>query len=109
MEKSNPELFKALKLSHDLAFRFASKQRESFVIFEMNFRLDCSPAKNIPVDCAGLTFQQDASSSFFRDMTLTPAAAAGVKKIVFMQPLEFTQMIWKKQNFQALAFQENLS
>lgn len=88
VEKSNPELFKALKLSHDLAFKFASKQRESFDDFEM----ELSPGlftgqKNIPVDCAGAYVPAGRFpllSSVI--MTLTPAAAAGVKKIVLCTP-----------------------
>ena len=35
MQKENPELYKSLCYSHDLALRFAKKQRESFDNFEV--------------------------------------------------------------------------
>ncbi|MBR2100894.1 MAG: histidinol dehydrogenase, partial [Eubacterium sp.] len=45
MQRENPELYKAIEYSHDLALRFAKKQRESFDDFEIELTEGVMAAK----------------------------------------------------------------
>ena len=50
MQREQPDLYKALQYSHDLALRFAKKQRESFDDFEVELEPGVfTGQKNIPV------------------------------------------------------------
>ena len=88
MQKHNPDLYKALNYSHDLALRFARKQKESFD----NFEIELEPGlytgqKNIPVEKAGVYVPAGRFPLVSTViMTVTPAAAAGVKEIVLCTP-----------------------
>ena len=88
MQKENPELYKSLCYSHDLALRFAKKQRESFD----NFEVELEPGlftgqKNIPVEKAGVYVPAGRFPLVSTVvMTVTPAVAAGVKDIVLCTP-----------------------
>lgn len=88
MQKHNPDLYKALNYSHDLALRFAQKQKESFD----NFEIELEPGlytgqKNIPVEKAGVYVPAGRFPLVSTViMTVTPAAAAGVKEIVLCTP-----------------------
>ena len=88
MQKENPELYKAIEYSHDLALRFAKKQRESFDDFEVELEPGVfTGQKNIPVDRAGAYVPAGRFplvSSVV--MTITPAVAAGVKEVVLCTP-----------------------
>lgn len=88
MQKQNPELYKSLCLSHDLAYKFAFKQKESFNDFE----IELSPGvftgqKNIPVEKAGVYVPAGRFPLVSTVvMTVTPAVAAGVKEIILCTP-----------------------
>lgn len=88
MQKENPELYKSLCYSHDLALRFAKRQRESFD----NFEVELEPGlftgqKNIPVEKAGVYVPAGRFPLVSTVvMTVTPAVAAGVKEIVLCTP-----------------------
>ena len=80
MQKENPDLYKSLCYSHDLALKFALKQKESFD----NFEVELEPGlftgqKNIPVDKAGVYVPAGRFPLVSTVvMTVTPAVAAGV-------------------------------
>lgn len=88
MQKENPELYKSLCYSHDLALRFAKRQRESFD----NFEVELEPGlftgqKNIPVEKAGVYVPAGRFPLVSTVvMTVTPAVAAGVKEIILCTP-----------------------
>ena len=88
MQKNNPELYDSLCYSHDLALRFAQKQRESFD----NFEVELEPGlftgqKNIAVDRAGVYVPAGRFPLVSTVvMTVTPAVAAGVKEIILCTP-----------------------
>lgn len=88
MEKENPDLYHSLCYSHELAFRFASKQKDSFD----NFEVELEPGlftgqKNIPVEKAGLYIPAGRFPLVSTVvMTATPAIAAGVKETVLCTP-----------------------
>ena len=88
MQRENPDLYKALEYSHDLALRFAKKQRESFDDFEVELEEGVfTGQKNIPVDRAGVYVPAGRFplvSSVV--MTITPAVAAGVKEVILCTP-----------------------
>ena len=88
MEKENPELYKSLCYSHDLALRFAKKQKESFDNFEIELEEGLwTGQKNIPVDKAGLYVPAGRFPLVSTVvMTSTPAEAAGVKEIILCTP-----------------------
>ncbi len=88
MQKENPDLYKALTFSHDLALRFAKKQRESFDDFEVELEPGMfTGQKNIPVDRAGVYVPAGRFPLVSTVvMTITPAEAAGVKEIVLCTP-----------------------
>lgn len=88
MKETNPELYDALCYSHDLALKFAKKQRESFD----NFETELEPGlftgqKNIPVEKAGVYVPAGRFPLVSTVvMTVTPAVAAGVKEIILCTP-----------------------
>ncbi len=88
MKKESPKLYDSLCYSHELAFRFAKKQRESFNDFEVELEPGVfTGQKNIPVDCAGAYVPAGRFpllSSVI--MTVTPAVAAGVKEVILCTP-----------------------
>lgn len=88
MERTNPDLYKSLCYSHDLALRFARKQRESFDDFEIELEQGLfTGQKNIPVERAGVYVPAGRFPLVSTVvMTVTPAVAAGVKEIVLCTP-----------------------
>ena len=88
MQRENPELYKSLCYSHDLALRFAKKQKESFDDFEVELESGMfTGQKNIPVERAGVYVPAGRFPLVSTVvMTVTPAAAAGVKEIVLCTP-----------------------
>ncbi len=88
MQKQNPELYKSLCLSHDLAYKFALKQKESFNDFEVELSTGIfTGQKNIPVEKAGVYVPAGRFPLVSTVvMTVTPAVAAGVKEIILCTP-----------------------
>lgn len=88
LERQNPDLYKALIYSHDLALEFAKKQRESFTDFEIELRPGLfTGQKTIPVDRVGAYVPAGRFPLLSTViMTITPAVAAGVKEIVLCTP-----------------------
>jgi histidinol dehydrogenase len=88
LKKGKTEIYNALMYSHDLAFRFAQRQRESFD----NFEIELEPGlftgqKNIPVEHAGVYVPAGRFPLVSTViMTVTPAVAAGVKSIILCTP-----------------------
>lgn len=82
------EVYDALVYSHELALRFAKKQRESFTDFEDELEPGVfTGQKTIPVDIAGCYVPAGRFpllSSVI--MTVTPAVAAGVKNVIMCTP-----------------------
>lgn len=88
MERINPDLYKSLCYSHELALRFAKKQRESFDDFEIELEPGLfTGQKNIPVEKAGVYVPAGRFPLVSTVvMTVTPAVAAGVKEIILCTP-----------------------
>lgn len=88
LEKENPDLYKSLIYSHDLAMEFAVKQRESFTDFETELRPGLfTGQKTLAVDRAGAYVPAGRFPLLSTViMTLTPAAAAGVKDVILCTP-----------------------
>lgn len=88
MEKENPNLYKSICYSHDLALRFAKKQRESFDDFEIELEEGMfTGQKNIPVERAGAYVPAGRFPLVSTVvMTITPAVAAGVKEVILCTP-----------------------
>ncbi|MCR5217831.1 histidinol dehydrogenase [Treponema sp.] len=88
LEKNNPDLYKSLCYSRDLALRFAKKQKESFDDFEIELEPGIiTGQKNIPVDIAGVYVPAGRFPLVSTViMTVTPALAAGVKEIILCTP-----------------------
>ena len=88
LEKENPDLYKSLLYSHDLAMEFAVKQRESFTDFETELRPGLfTGQKTLAVDRAGAYVPAGRFPLLSTViMTLTPAAAAGVKDVILCTP-----------------------
>ncbi|MBQ9539551.1 MAG: histidinol dehydrogenase [Treponema sp.] len=88
MKKDNPDLYKSISYSHELALRFAQKQKESFGDFETELEPGVFTGQNnIAVDKAGVYVPAGRFplvSSVI--MTVTPAVAAGVKEIILCTP-----------------------
>lgn len=88
LKRDNPALYDALCHSHDLAFRFARRQRESFDEFEVELEPGLwTGQKNIAVDRAGAYVPAGRFpllSSVI--MTVTPAKAAGVNEVIMCSP-----------------------
>ena len=88
MQRENPDLYKAICYSHDLALRFAKKQRESFDDFETELEPGVfTGQKNIPVERAGVYVPAGRFPLVSTVvMTVTPAVAAGVKEVILCTP-----------------------
>ncbi len=88
MKETNPKLYDALCYSHDLALKFAKKQRESFDNFETELESGLfTGQKNIPVEKAGVYVPAGRFPLVSTVvMTVTPAVAAGVKEIILCTP-----------------------
>lgn len=88
MKKNNSELYKSLCYSHDLALKFALKQKESFDDFEVELEEGVfTGQKNIPVEKAGVYVPAGRFPLVSTVvMTVTPAAAAGAKEIILCTP-----------------------
>lgn len=88
LQKNNPALYKSLCYSHDLALRFAKKQKESFDDFEIELEEGLfTGQKNIPVEKAGVYVPAGRFPLVSTVvMTVTPAVAAGVKEIILCTP-----------------------
>ncbi len=88
MKQNNPELYNSLCYSHDLALKFALKQKDSFDNFEIELAEGLfTGQKNIPVDRAGVYVPAGRFPLVSTVvMTVTPAAAAGVKEIILCTP-----------------------
>ncbi len=88
LKTNNPVLYKSLCYSHELALAFAKEQKKSFNEFEIELKPGMfTGQKNIPVDRAGVYVPAGRFplvSSVV--MTITPAAAAGVKEIILCTP-----------------------
>ncbi|MBQ5499443.1 MAG: histidinol dehydrogenase, partial [Treponema sp.] len=88
MERKDPDLYNSICYSHDLALRFAKKQRESFNDFETELEPGLfTGQKNIAVDRAGAYVPAGRFPLVSCVvMTITPAVAAGVKDIILCTP-----------------------
>ncbi|MCR5725324.1 MAG: histidinol dehydrogenase [Treponema sp.] len=88
MQRENPALYKAITYSHDLALRFARRQRESFDDFEEELEPGVfTGQKTIPVERAGVYVPAGRFPLVSTViMTVTPAVAAGVQDIVLCTP-----------------------
>ncbi len=88
MEKENPDLYNSLKYSHDLALKFALKQKESFNDFEVELESGIfTGQKNLPVEKAGVYVPAGRFPLVSTVvMTVTPAVAAGCKEIILCTP-----------------------
>ena len=88
LEKENHDLYKSLLYSHDLAMEFAVKQRKSFTDFETELRPGLfTGQKTLAVDRAGAYVPAGRFPLLSTViMTLTPAAAAGVKDVILCTP-----------------------
>lgn len=88
MRDENPALYDSLVYSHDLALRFAKKQRECFSDFEIELEEGLfTGQKNIPVERAGVYVPAGRFPLVSTViMTVTPAVAAGVKEVVLCTP-----------------------
>ncbi|MCR5621446.1 MAG: histidinol dehydrogenase [Treponema sp.] len=88
MQRENPDLYKSICYSHELALRFAKKQKESFGDFETELEPGVfTGQKNIAVERAGVYVPAGRFplvSSVV--MTVTPAVAAGVKEVILCTP-----------------------
>lgn len=88
LQAQNPDLYKSLVYSHELALEFAKQQKESFTDFETELRPGLfTGQKTIAVEKAGAYVPAGRFpllSSVI--MTITPAAAAGVKEIILCTP-----------------------
>lgn len=88
LQAQNPDLYKSLVYSHELALEFAKQQKESFTDFETELRPGLfTGQKTIAVEKAGAYVPSGRFpllSSVI--MTITPAAAAGVKEIILCTP-----------------------
>lgn len=88
MQAENPALYDSIVYSHDLALRFAKKQRECFSDFEIELEEGLfTGQKNIPVERAGVYVPAGRFPLVSTViMTVTPAVAAGVNEIVMCTP-----------------------
>lgn len=88
LKAQKPELYRALCLSHDLAYAFAVKQKESFTDFEVELASGMfTGQKTIPVERAGIYVPAGRFpllSSVV--MCITPAKAAGASETVLCTP-----------------------
>ena len=84
----NRDVYDALVYSHDLALRFAKRQRKSFTDFEEELEPGVfTGQKTIPVDVAGCYVPAGRFPLVSTViMTVTPAIAAGVKNVIICTP-----------------------
>lgn len=88
LKAENPDMYHAISYSHELALKFATRQRQSFD----NFEVELAPGvftgqKNIPVEGAGVYVPAGRFPLLSTVvMTVTPAVAAGVKNIILCTP-----------------------
>ena len=77
MKKNEPELYESLCYSHDMALKFAKKQKECFTDFETELESGVfTGQKNIPVEKAGVYVPAGRFPLVSTVvMTVTPAAA----------------------------------
>lgn len=88
LKVEHPDLYDAICYSHDLALKFANRQRQSFDDFEVELTPGVfTGQKNIAVDGAGVYVPAGRFPLISTVvMTVTPAIAAGVKNIVLCTP-----------------------
>ena len=88
MMLQNRDVYDALVYSHDLALRFAKRQRKSFTDFEEELEPGVfTGQKTIPVDVAGCYVPAGRFPLVSTViMTVTPAIAAGVKNVIICTP-----------------------
>lgn len=88
LKLEHPETYNAICYSHDLAFKFACRQKDSFDDFEMELTPGFfTGQKTIPVERAGVYVPAGRFPLISTViMTVTPAAAAGVDEIIMCTP-----------------------
>jgi len=82
------DVYDAIVYSHDLALRFATKQKDSFIDFEEELEPGLfTGQKTLPVDRAGCYVPAGRFPLVSTViMTVTPAVAAGVKEVILCTP-----------------------
>lgn len=88
LKKEKTETYDALCYSHELAYKFALRQKQSFDDFEIELQEGLfTGQKTIPVEKAGVYVPAGRFPLLSTViMTVTPALAAGVKDIVLCTP-----------------------
>ena len=88
LKAERPEVYDALCYSHDLALKFALKQKESFDNFEMEIAPGLfTGQKTIPVERAGVYVPAGRFPLLSTVvMTVTPAFASGVNEVIMCTP-----------------------
>lgn len=88
LKKEKPEIYNAICYSHELALKFALKQKDSFNDFEVELTPGLfTGQKTIPVEKAGVYVPAGRFPLVSTVvMTVTPAVAAGVKEIILCTP-----------------------
>lgn len=88
MRREKPDVYDALCYSHEKAYAFAMRQKESFDDFEMEIAPGMlAGQKTIPVKKAGVYVPAGRFPLLSTVvMTVTPAVAAGVEDIVLCTP-----------------------
>ena len=88
LKNEHPEIYDSIVYSHELAYKFACKQKESFDDFEVELTPGMfTGQKTIPVEKAGVYVPAGRFPLVSTVvMTVTPAVAAGVKEIVLCTP-----------------------
>lgn len=88
LQKEKPEIYNAICYSHELALKFALRQKSSFDDFEIELTPGMfTGQKTVPVERAGVYVPAGRFPLVSTVvMTVTPAVAAGVKEIVLCTP-----------------------
>jgi len=88
LQKEHPETYNAICYSHELAMKFALRQKESFDDFEIELVPGMyTGQKTIPVERAGVYVPAGRFPLVSTVvMTVTPAIAAGVEEIILCTP-----------------------
>ena len=88
LKKHSPDVYDAICYSHELAYKFALKQKDSFDDFEVELTPGLfTGQKTIPVEKAGVYVPAGRFPLLSTVvMTVTPAIAAGVEDIVLCTP-----------------------
>ena len=88
LKNENPELYRALRHSRDLAMQFALRQKESFDTFESELVPGIiTGQKTLPVERAGVYVPGGRFPLFSSViMGVTPAKAAGCDSVIFCSP-----------------------